>query len=278
MMMNFIKRQLSNEQLNETEKEETSLINFVGNNNNNKRNSMFANEKTEMNNIISSSSSTKTTTNPIVSTGSTIDINGKTSKINASNTSLNKQIQPASPVKSNSDFSFSSMFTAARDVSASITGTLKGGGQNQIPSTTNILTKRQLNSQKEKTKVLLIIDDINLDWTRYFKGKKLAYDFDIRVEQASFKDINLASYCDGTIVDIDVERNGTRVVRSFRPDFVLIRENIRNIKNDWRNIVIGLQYGMVQSLNSLYSVYNFGDKPWVVSFLNLYLKFNQKKI
>lgn len=34
---------------------------------------------------------------------------------------------------------------------------------------------------------------------------------------------------------------------------------------DHRSLVIGLQYAGIPSVNSLHSVYNFCDKPWVVS-------------
>lgn len=34
---------------------------------------------------------------------------------------------------------------------------------------------------------------------------------------------------------------------------------------DFRNLIIGLQYGGVPSINSLTSIYNLCDKPWAVS-------------
>jgi len=40
---------------------------------------------------------------------------------------------------------------------------------------------------------------------------------------------------------------------------------------DHRNIVIGLQYAGLPSVNSLHSVYNFCDKPWVVSTTHINL-------
>lgn len=36
---------------------------------------------------------------------------------------------------------------------------------------------------------------------------------------------------------------------------------------DFRNLVIGLQYGGVPSINSLASIYNLCDKPWAVGTL-----------
>lgn len=59
------------------------------------------------------------------------------------------------------------------------------------------------------------------------------------------------------------------IPRSFRPDFVLVRQSVRGIgpREDYRNILLGLQFGNVPSINSLTSIYNFAEKPWVVSFL-----------
>ncbi|CAF0762176.1 unnamed protein product [Rotaria sp. Silwood1] len=121
---------------------------------------------------------------------------------------------------------------------------------------------------KEKFKLLLVIDDQHTDWSKYFKGKKIFADYDIRVEQAEFKDINLAAYSDaGTLVDINIYRNGTHVVRSFRPDFVLVRQYVKDINIDWTNIILGMQYGALPGVNSMKALYNFRDKPWIFAEL-----------
>ncbi|ERE88983.1 synapsin-3 [Cricetulus griseus] len=39
------------------------------------------------------------------------------------------------------------------------------------------------------------------------------------------------------------------------------------LAEDYRSLVIGLQYGGLPAVNSLYSVYNFCSKPWVFSQL-----------
>nr|CAA28353.1 unnamed protein product [Rattus norvegicus] len=58
---------------------------------------------------------------------------------------------------------------------------------------------------------------------------------------------------------------GSKVVRSLKPDFVLIRQHAFSMarNGDYRSLVIGLQYAGIPSVNSLHSVYNFCDKPWV---------------
>ncbi|KAM4687236.1 synapsin-1-like, partial [Rhinophrynus dorsalis] len=103
---------------------------------------------------------------------------------------------------------------------------------------------------------------------KIFKGKKISGEFDIKVEQAEFSDLNLVAHTNGGFsVDLEVMRNGVKVVRSLKPDFVLIRQHAFSMarNGDFRSLVIGLQYAGVPSLNSLHSVYNFCDKPWVFS-------------
>ncbi|XP_045891225.1 synapsin-1 isoform X1 [Micropterus dolomieu] len=115
-------------------------------------------------------------------------------------------------------------------------------------------------------KILLVIDDQQTDWVKVFRGRKVHGEFDIKVEQAEFSEINLVANSIGTYnVDIDAIRNGHKVTKSFKPDFVLIRQHAFSMdKNgDHRNMVIGLQYAGLPSVNSLHSVYNFCDKPWV---------------
>lgn len=115
-------------------------------------------------------------------------------------------------------------------------------------------------------KILLVIDDQQTDWVKIFRGRKVHGEFDIKVEQAEFSEINLVANAVGTYtVSIDAIRNGHKVNKSIKPDFVLIRQHAFSMdKNgDHRNIVIGLQYAGLPSVNSVHSVYNFCDKPWV---------------
>ncbi|KAM6438135.1 synapsin-3 isoform 1-T2 [Liasis olivaceus] len=123
---------------------------------------------------------------------------------------------------------------------------------------------------QKKPQILLIIDDPHTDWAKYFQGKKVNGEFEIRVEQAEFSELNLAAYSTaGCMIDMQVIRNGTKVVRSFKPDFVLIRQHAYSMAlgEDFRSLIIGLQYGGVHSINSLFSIYNFCSKPWVFSQL-----------
>ncbi|KAM4722477.1 synapsin-2-like [Rhinophrynus dorsalis] len=121
-----------------------------------------------------------------------------------------------------------------------------------------------------RSRTLLVVDEPHTDWSKCFRGKKLQGDYDIRVEQAEFSEINLVAHSDGTYaVDLQTFRNGTKSVRSFRPDFILIRQHSFSMaeNEDFRNLIIGMQYAGIPSVNSLESIYNFCDKPWVFSQL-----------
>uniref|UniRef100_A0A3Q0RB93 Synapsin III n=1 Tax=Amphilophus citrinellus TaxID=61819 RepID=A0A3Q0RB93_AMPCI len=117
--------------------------------------------------------------------------------------------------------------------------------------------------------------------SKYFRGKKLNGEYEIRVEQAEFSEINLASYVNsGCMVDMQVNKGGTKVIRSFKPDFALIRQHAYSMipGEDFRNLVIGLHFGGVPSVNSLFSIYNFCSKPWVFSqMIKLYHSLGPEK-
>jgi hypothetical protein len=77
---------------------------------------------------------------------------------------------------------------------------------------------------------LLVVDDQNTDWSKYFRGKRIG-DYDIRVEQAEFKEITVTANSDGANVSMAVFRGGTRVGRSFRPDFLLVSKPVKAPKS-----------------------------------------------
>jgi hypothetical protein len=157
---------------------------------------------------------------------------------------------PTSPAKGVSSF-----LSRATSLTGSVTSTVQ-----QIARTA---------TSKDKQKILLVVDDHQTDWSKYFRGKRLLGEWDIRVEQAEFRDLTLTANTDlGTIVSvIGYDRSGSKVARSFRPDFVLIRQHIRDIREDYRDIILGLNYSSVPTINSLECLYSFQDRPWVFSHL-----------
>ncbi|CAI5648001.1 synapsin-2a [Oreochromis niloticus] len=147
---------------------------------------------------------------------------------------------------------------------SSITNVVK-----QTAASAGLVEQTQVTTPK-KFKILLVIDEPQQEWAKLFRGKKILGDYDIKVEQAEFNEINVVAHANGTCnVNMQVLRNGTKVVRSFKPDFVLIRQHAFSMtqNEDFRNLIIGLQYGGVPSINSLESIYNLCDKPWAFAQL-----------
>lgn len=164
--------------------------------------------------------------------------------------------QPAPSQSTGAGF-FSSISNAVKQTTAAAAATF------------NEATERGIGSGNAK--ILLVIDDQQTDWAKVFKGKKVHGDCDIKVEQADFSEVNLVAHATGSYsVDIEAIRSGNKITKCIKPDFVLVRQHAFSMaKNgDHRNIVIGLQYAGLPSVNSLHSVYNFCDKPWVFSQLS----------
>ncbi|XP_029974435.1 synapsin-2a [Salarias fasciatus] len=158
---------------------------------------------------------------------------------------------------------------------SSITNVVK-----QTAASAGLVEQTQVTTSK-KFKILLVIDEPQQEWAKLFRGKKIHGDYDIKVEQAQFNEINVVAHANGTCnVNMEVLRNGTKVIRSFKPDFVLIRQHAFSMtqNEDFRNLIIGLQYGGVPSINSLESIYNLCDKPWAFAqLINTYRKLGADK-
>ncbi|XP_077285119.1 synapsin [Arctopsyche grandis] len=167
---------------------------------------------------------------------------------------------PSSPAKSRESLlqRVQSLTGAARDQGANLLG-------ESVTSTVTAGVRPSFN--KERCVTLLVVDDQHTDWSKYFRGRRLHHDWDIRVEQAEFKELSLTANAEGTNVSMAVFRNGTKVTRCFRPDFVLVRQNLRDAGEDYRSLLLGLKFGGVPSINSLNAIYNFQDKPWVFAHL-----------
>jgi len=128
--------------------------------------------------------------------------------------------------------------------------------------------KYQGTLNRKRCFTLLIIANPNVDWQKWFRGRKIHTDWDIRVEQCQFSDLAItANTEEGSSVGLVSNKNGQRSVNSLKPDFLLIRQDPRDAGEDFKSALLGFQYGQVPSINSLESVYNFQDKPWVYAHL-----------
>uniref|UniRef100_A0A6P7GB74 Synapsin-like n=1 Tax=Diabrotica virgifera virgifera TaxID=50390 RepID=A0A6P7GB74_DIAVI len=163
---------------------------------------------------------------------------------------------PSSPAKSRESLlqRVQSLTGQARDQGASILGAA-------VSSATRVTA-----SVSGRHLTLLVVDDQNTDWSKYFRGKKIG-EYDIRVEQAEFREITVTATAEAASVSMAVIRGGTRVGRSFRPDFLLVRQNLKDAGEDYRKLLLALKFGGVPSINNLNSIFNFQDKPWVFGHL-----------
>lgn len=123
----------------------------------------------------------------------------------------------------------------------SLTGAARDQGASILGAAVSSATRPTFN--KDRCFTLLVLDDQNTDWSKYFRGKRLHGDYDIRVEQAEFKvsliirerereriyivlifyynklsfffivqEISLTANADtGTLITMAVYRNGTKV-------------------------------------------------------------------
>ncbi|KAM6928081.1 synapsin-2b [Xenentodon cancila] len=180
-------------------------------------------------------------------------------------TQLAQQPQQAQSSSSSGSSGFFSSFSSITNVVKQTAASAAGFVEQSAPSP----------SLSKKFKILLVIDEPQYEWAKVFRGKKVLGDYDIKVEQAEFSEVNLVAHSNGACnVDMQVIRGNTKVVRSFRPDFVLVRQHAFSMaqNEDFRNLIIGLQYAGVPSVNSLESIYNLCDKPWAFSQLINYQK------
>lgn len=110
---------------------------------------------------------------------------------------------PSSPAKSRESLlqRVQSLTGAARDQGASIIGAAAS------------TVSRVQAFNKDRCFTLLVIDDQNTDWSKYFRGKRLHGDYDIRVEQADFAETFVtASGENGPTVTIVSYRSGSKVI------------------------------------------------------------------
>uniref|UniRef100_A0A672S0R7 Synapsin-2 n=1 Tax=Sinocyclocheilus grahami TaxID=75366 RepID=A0A672S0R7_SINGR len=148
---------------------------------------------------------------------------------------------------------------------SSITSVVK-----QTAASAGLVEQTPVPASSKRHKLLLVIDEPQQDWTKLFRGKKLNGDYDIKVEQAEFGDISVVAHANGSYnVAVLVLQSENKVDRSFKPDFVLIRQHAYSMaeNEDFRNLIIGLQYAGIPSINSLESIYNLCDKPWAFACL-----------
>lgn len=121
---------------------------------------------------------------------------------------------------------------------------------------------------RDKSKILLVIDDSSNDWSKYFRKKTLLNEWDIRVEQAHLNQLSMTAYCDQGCV-ITVQESGISRVNSknFKPDFVLLRQSPTSSPANYERILTGLLFSGVACLDSAEVMHNFLNAAWMFSHL-----------
>lgn len=151
------------------------------------------------------------------------------------------------------------------NLTGQISNTLMRGFNTAASTAHNISEKISL---REHQKILLVIDDTQTDWCKYFRGKKLLGDWEIKVEQAQFSEISLTAYSEqGCVVSIFHDQIRSKPLKTFKPDFVLIRQHPSDLNEDWQPILTGLMYGGTPCMNTLHAMYNMKNRPWLFAHL-----------
>ena len=125
---------------------------------------------------------------------------------------------------------------------------------------------------------LLVIDyDSSHNWYDAFRGRTVVIngvECNIVVEQTAFEHISLSASADSAVLDIasspdPIYGSSQKNNRRFVPDFCLIRNVARGIHHrDYRNILYGLNYAGVGSVNSMASIISCQDRAVVYAELN----------
>lgn len=101
---------------------------------------------------------------------------------------MRKNPSPSAPSSPTKTLSLSAVMSAAKDLIATNTssvtssGSSSTGGGGLFSSATLPLNRGSNTSTTIKRKILLIIDDAKVDWSKYFRNKRIG-DYDLRIEQ-----------------------------------------------------------------------------------------------
>jgi len=114
------------------------------------------------------------------------------------------------------------------------------------------------------SKCLLVIENRSTDWGKAFANKTVQ-GMRFRVEQHTFDDLTIIATNEGMVQACSRKlRDDNKEIR-FRPDFILIRQ--QPVSKQHRIVLLGLKLGGIPSINSLHSIYNMFDPPWVFAQL-----------
>lgn len=132
-----------------------------------------------------------------------------------------------------------------------------------------------------RTATLLVIQADDYDWPTIFRGVRLRDGRQIRVVQAGWEDlhVHVDTYSSaGLCVDVLrlaksassplPEEKEVRFPMTVRPDFVLVRNEVKTPQFDGKGRLNGLLFADVPAVNSLQSILLFCERPAVMGQLH----------
>lgn len=132
--------------------------------------------------------------------------------------------------------------------------------------------KKSSGDEPPKPQIILVIES-QTNWSQVFAGCKDKNGIPYTVEQADWSDIALTAYPNNTaFLDIQPNRRplpntNMNKFRTLKPSIVLVRASVMTINYNQKNILYGLKFAGIPAVNSLESIYNFLERPWVFAEL-----------
>lgn len=117
-------------------------------------------------------------------------------------------------------------------------------------------------------KLLVISGHHDENFYELFAKQTLLDGRKIEVEQSGWSDFTLTSYseshsvvCNLRVPRRPIPKTKQTQFRTFVPNYLLVRNVCRGIRDDSRNLLYGLMLGNLPSINSLHSIYCMLDRP-----------------
>merc|ERR1712166_1212764 len=116
---------------------------------------------------------------------------------------------------------------------------------------------------------LLVIDSPEVDWVDIFAGAVLPCGSLVETMQCGWDDLSFTAYCEDGATSTVCSINKGRNRAMYKPDFLLLRNEVYSLppNGDFRNLLYGLQFAQVPSVNSLEAVHGLMERPWAFAAL-----------
>jgi len=132
----------------------------------------------------------------------------------------------------------------------------------------NISDKKMLATSPPPV-VILVVQADQYDWSSIFSGTTLNDGREVKVVQVGWQDIIIHSdtYSTDSRLIVEVRKSHLENMTVF-PNFVLIRNEVMTPSFDGRQLLSGLMFSDVPSINSLQSIYLSNDRAAMMGYLH----------